>query len=267
MHVPDFDGAFDNTSMRKISIGLLLTVFTGIASCQEFEVVSVRPNNSLSGDSGVFTDQGMLKATNVSLRSLIIRAYGVKNYQVEGPDWLDSEHFDIAAKFPEALPKDRDKYNAAVGAMMQNMLLSRFKLRLHSEQKTFSVFGLLIGKSGINFKEVPDSDSHSMNSNNTHYTGTCVSMDAFAEFLSRQKDLPSELPVINMTGLKGFYNLKLDWIPETTSTSETSAVGGPVSGPTLRLALEEQLGLRLESRRAPIEIVIVDHAEKTPSEN
>ena len=196
--------AFDNKSMRRISIGLLLMVSTCIATCQEFEVVSVRPNNSLSGDSGVLTDQSMLKATNVSLRSLIVRAYGVKNFQVEGPDWLGSEQFDIAAKFPEGLPKDRDKYDAALGAMMRNMLLDRFKLRLHSEQKTFSVFGLIIGKSGVKFKEVPDSDSHSMNSNNTHYTGTCVSMDAFAEFLSRQKDLPSDLPGTQYDGPEGF---------------------------------------------------------------
>ncbi len=242
-------------------------VFTCVAPCQEFEVVSVRPNHSLSGDSGVDTDQGMLKATNVSLRSLIMGAYGVKNYQVEGPDWLGSEHFDIAAKFPEALPNDRDKYHAALGAMMRNMLLDRFKLRLHSEQKTFSVFGLVVGKSGIKFKEVPDSGSHSLNSNKTHYIGTCVSMDAFAEFLSRQKDLPSDLPVLNMTGLKGFYNLKLDWIPENRESADPPATGDPVSGPTLRLALEEQLGLKLESRKASIEILIVDHAEKTPSDN
>jgi uncharacterized protein (TIGR03435 family) len=253
--------------MRGISKGVLLTVFACVAPCQEFEVVSVRPNNSLSGSSGVHTDQGMLKATNVSLRSLIMRAYGVKNYQVEGPDWLGSEHFDIAAKFPEALPKDRDKYNAALGAMMRNMLLDRFKLRLHSEQKTFSVFGLVAGKSGIKFKEVPDSDSHNMNSNNTHFTGTCVSMDAFAEFLSRQKDLPSDLPVLDMTGLKGCYNLKLDWIPENRESADTPAAGDPVSGTTLRFALEEQLDLKLESRKAPIEILIVDRAEKTPSEN
>ena len=250
--------------MRKIPIGLLLTVFTSIAPCQEFEVVSVRPNVSLSGDSGVLTDQGRLKATNVSLRSLIVRAYGVKDFQVEGPDWLGSEHFDIAAKFPEGLPKDRDKFGAALDAMMRNMLLDRFKLRLHSEQKTLSVFGLVVGKSGIKFEQVPDSDSHSMNSSNTHFTGTCVSMDAFAEFLSRQKDLPADLPVLDMTGLKGFYNLKLDWIPENREPADTSTV---VSGPTLRFALEDQLGLKLESRKASIEILIVDNVEKTPAEN
>jgi uncharacterized protein (TIGR03435 family) len=70
-----------------------------------------------------------------------------------------------------------------------------------------------------------------------------------------------------MTGLKGFYNLKLDWTPESRESADTPPVGDPLSGPTLRLALEEQLGLKLESRKTSIEILIVDNAEKTPSEN
>ena len=74
-------------------------------------------------------------------------AYGMKDYQVQGPDWLRLERFDIAAKFPEALPRDREKYNAGLHAMMQNMLVDRFKLAVHRDTKTFSVYGLIIGKS------------------------------------------------------------------------------------------------------------------------
>jgi len=72
---------------------------------------------------------------------------------------------------------------------------------------------------------------------------------------------------MSVTGLKGFCNLKLDGIPENRESADTPAVGDPVSGTTLRIALEEQLGLKLESRKASIEILIVNHAEKTPSEN
>ena len=71
--------------------------------CQEFEVVSVKPNKSISYNSGFNTDRGRLTATNVSLRDLILNAYGVQDYQVEGPDWLRSESFDVAATFPEAV--------------------------------------------------------------------------------------------------------------------------------------------------------------------
>jgi uncharacterized protein (TIGR03435 family) len=213
-------------------------------------------------------------ATNVSLKGLIWRAYGIEDYQVAGPDWLSSERFDVAATFPEALPKDREKYDAAFHVMMQNMLADRFKLVVHREQKVGPVYGLIIGKGGVKFKQAPDSDcdSHSRNNNGTHYVGTCVSVDAFAKFLaSRRRDLPTDLPVLDMTGLKGFYNLTLDWVPEPRQSGEGKAdfpvVTDNPSGPTLLVALQEQLGLKLETRRAPIEILVVDHAEKAPSEN
>jgi len=248
-----------------------MAVFACTALCQEFEVVSVKPNKSMSNSSSSRTNQGRLTATNVSLRSLIVRAYGMKDYQVEGPDWLRSERFDVAAKFPEALPTDREKYNAGLHAMMQNMLVDRFKLAVHRDKKTLSVYGLTVAKGGIKFKEVPDSDSHNENSNNTHYVGTCVSMEAFAEFLALRRDLPQDLPVLDMTGLKGFYNLTLDWVPElrqsVESKGDVSVIADNPSWPTLLVALQEQLGLKLETRRAPIEILVVDHAERVPSEN
>jgi uncharacterized protein (TIGR03435 family) len=246
----------------------LVVIFASVALGQEFEVVSVKPNKSVSNSSGTNTNQGRLTATNVSLRSLIVMAYGMKDYQVQGPDWLRLERFDIAAKFPEALPRDREKYNAGLHAMMQNMLVDRFKLAVHRDTKTFSVYGLIIGKSGIKFKEVPDSDSHNQSSNNTHYKGTCVTMGAFAEFLARRTDQP----VLDMTGLKGFYDLTLDWVVEPRPSGESKGDAPPVvadsgTGLTLTEALQEQLGLKLEGRKAPIEILVVDHAERSPTDN
>jgi uncharacterized protein (TIGR03435 family) len=253
--------------MRWIVMGILTAAFASAALGQEFEVVAVKPNKSLSGSSSMNTDQGRLTATNESLRSLIVMAYGMKDYQVEGPDWLSSERFDVAAKFPEALPKDRDKANAELQAMMQSMLLDRFKLAVHREQKTFSVYGLIAGKTGLRFKAVPDCDSHHQSSGNTHYEGTCVSMDAFAEFLARRKSLPADLPVLDMTGLKGFYNLSLDWVPEPKQSADAPVAADSPSGPSLLVALREQLGLNVETRKAPIEILVVDHAERVPTEN
>jgi uncharacterized protein (TIGR03435 family) len=235
-----------------IRVFVMFTLFLGSTRAQQFEVVSVKPNKSISNSSGFTTDGGRLTATNVSLRGLIWRAFGLQDYQVEGPDWLNSERFDVSATFPEGLPKDRDRHDAAFQAMLQNMLADRFKLAAHREQKTRPVYGLVIGKSGIKFKEAPDCDTHSRNSNGNQFTGTCVSMAAFAEFLARRKrDLPVDLPVLDMTGLKGFYTLTLDWNKDT-----------PIAD-----ALQEQLGLKLETRQAPIEILIVDHSEKVPSEN
>ncbi len=252
-----------NRDMRGI-FAFTLIGLASVALGQEFEAVSVKPNKSGSNGSHSHSDRGMLAATNLSLRSMVLTAYRMKDYQLEGPDWLDSERFDLAAKFPDALPQDPEKYDAALGSMMQRMLAERFKLVAHRDQKTFSVYALVVGKKGVKFKEVPDGGSHNSNSNNNHYTGTSVSMNTFAEFLARRM----ELPVLDMTGLKGFYDLTLDWAPEprggAAAADSPSDPGLPVGLP---LALEMQLGLKAETRKAPIEILVVDHVERVPTEN
>src|SRR5579863_2799814 len=165
----------------RLPLVLVLALFillAGITPGEEFEVVSVKPNKSTSYNSSFTTDGGRLMATNVSLQGLILRGYGVQDYQLEGPDWLNSERFDVSATFPDGLPKDRQKFDAAFYSMMQKMLSDRFQLAVHREQKTRPVYGLVAGKNGIKFKAAPDSDceSHSRNSSNTHFAGKCISM-------------------------------------------------------------------------------------------
>lgn len=245
--------------MRSICLWILLAA--PIAG-QQFEVVSIKPNNSMSGNSGTTTDRGMMTGNNISLRSLIMRAYDIRDYQLEGPDWLGSEHFDISAKFPDSVSAQRlgrEQYKAVFGSMMQGMLAERFKLTVHRDRKTMGVYALVVGKSGIKFKEVPPSGSSSSNSNNTHYTGSGISMESFAAWLSQHVDIP----VRDFTGLKGVYDLKLDWQDERQGHDNAD----PVSGPGITEAVEEQLGLKLEHRKAPIDVLVVDHVEKTPTEN
>jgi uncharacterized protein (TIGR03435 family) len=241
-----------------------MTAWACAAFAQEFEVVSVKPSKSLSNGSSTNSNQGRYTATNASLRNVIVEAFGLRDYQVEGPEWLRSERYDVAATFPEALPRDREKYRAGLQAMLQKMLLDRFKLQTHREEKTIAVYGLVAGKSGIKIKEVPEGDSHSQNSNDTHYQGTNVNMTSFATFLSRRM----ERPVLDMTGLTGYYDFTLDWVPETAPAADGKIDAGPdASGPTLTMALQDQLGLKLEARKAPVEILVVDHAERVPTEN
>jgi uncharacterized protein (TIGR03435 family) len=257
-----FYAAPSKPHMRAVLVCALFIVSACGAPGQEFEVVSVKPNKSGSNGSHSSSDQGILTGTNLNLRNFIVMAYQIKDYQLEGPDWLGSERYDIAARFPEALPKNPEKYNAALGAMMQKMLADRFKLTVHHDQKTMPVYGLVVSKKGIKFKPSTETGSRS-NSNNTHYVGT-VTMDRFAEFLSRRMDMP----VLDMTGLQGNYDLKLDWVPESRASGDSkNAAGDNPSGPTLVDALQEQLGLKLETRKAPIEIIVVDHVEKVPTEN
>jgi uncharacterized protein (TIGR03435 family) len=252
--------------MRRISVCLLMAACACVALGQEFEVVAVKPNKSGSNGSSSHSDRGMLTSSNQTLRRMILLAYGMQDYQVEGPAWLGSERFDVAAKFPEALPQDREKYAAAMRNMMRKMLEERFKLQVHRDQKIFPVYGLLVAKKGIKFKEVPDTGSHS-NSDDTHYEGSGISMAGFAAFLSREVGQP----VLDMTGLKGAYALKLDWVREPRTTvevkSDVPVAQDALPGTNIPTAIQDQLGLRLEMRKAPIEILIVDHVERVPTEN
>lgn len=262
----------NHSPVRSASIAILITTFACAALCQQVEVVSVKPNKSVLHNSSFRTSQGRLTATNISLRGLIVRAYGLKDYQVEGPDWLVSERFDVAATFPEALPTGPEKFTAAFQAMMRSMLADRFQLVVHREQKLRPVYALVTAKSGIKFKEAHRCDSHNQNSNNTRYVATCVSMDTFAAFLAtRGRDLPADLPVLDGTGLQGFYDFTLDWVLDSTPSASNKAgiptIGDSPSGATLPVALEEQLGLRLETRSASVDILVVDSALRVPSAN
>src|SRR5262245_31508398 len=145
--------------------------------------------------------------------------------------------------------------------MMQKMLADRFELTVHRSEKSFSVYGLVAAKNGIKFKEVPDTGSNNSSSSGTKYTGTCVNMENLAAFLSRRV----ELPVLDMTGLKGYYDLKMEWAEEPKT--KDGAPADPPNGPALTTALQEQLGLKLEPRKVPLDLLIVDHAEKMPTEN
>ncbi|HEY6342889.1 MAG TPA: TIGR03435 family protein [Bryobacteraceae bacterium] len=98
--------------MRSAVSLVLIAAWAWAASAQEFEVVSVKPSKSLSNGSSTNSNQGRYTATNASLRNLIVEAYELRDYQVEGPEWLRSERYDIAATFPEALPRGREKYRA-----------------------------------------------------------------------------------------------------------------------------------------------------------
>jgi uncharacterized protein (TIGR03435 family) len=246
--------------VRKVVVYL---AFACLAVGQEFEVASVKPNKSGASNSRIRSDEGRVTATNVTLRSLVVMAYGIKDYQLEAPAWLSEERYDISAKFPEAPAVNQKLYDPDLDAMLRKLLADRFKLQTHSSSKQFEVYGLVIAKSGLKIKEVPDSGSHDSNSANNRYTGTCVPMSQFAEFLARRVDLP----VLDMTGLKGYYDIAFDWVGEPRQPSEPSATPEAPAGPTLAMAIEEKLGLKLEMRKAPLDIVIVDRVERIPTEN
>jgi uncharacterized protein (TIGR03435 family) len=256
--------------MRWLPVSLLIAACAIPGIAQEFEVASVKVSTAADNSSHTHTDRDKLTAENVSLRRLILMAYGLKDYQLEGPDWLAAQRYDIAAKFPADFPQYRDirdqaKYEAGFEAVMQKLLADRFKLAVHRSQKVMPAYGLVEAKGGIKIKQRPDSGSHDSTSKGTHYQGTCVTMPQFAAFLAGQVDLP----VLDTIGPTGCYDFTLDWVPEPKSPTDGrgEAVADAPMGPTLMLAIQEQLGLKLDPRKAPIDIVVVDHAEKVPTEN
>lgn len=224
-------------------------VYGQAADAPRFEVASVKPSSAdpRSGDSGVATGHGRVTARNVTLKRCIIGAYGLgPNLILGGPDWLDSDRFEIVAKSERAEDGDKE-----LMAMLRTLLAERFKLSVHREIKTMPALVLEVAKNGPKLEKAVDGPATTNNGRGL-IDAKNITMSRFAEVLSRQTDLP----VVDRTGLPGAFNLKLEWARDSAKTD----------GPSIFAALQEQLGLRLESRKIPIEILVIDHAER-PSEN
>jgi len=218
---------------------------------QRFEVASVKPSaaGQSTNSSGVNTSNGRVRIVNETLKRCITSAYGVgPNQVVGGPDWLTTDRFDIIAN-PEQPAKD----DSVLMAMMQTLLAERFKLVVHRETRTTSAYVLEVAKNGPKLEKAEGGAGSTSNSRG-RIEAKNSSMDHFAEVLSRQMDLP----VLNRTGMDGRFDLKLEWNPRMTDDS--------AAGPTVFTALQEQLGLRLRAQKTPVEILVVDRAER-PVEN
>ncbi len=150
-----------------------------------------------------------------------------------------------------------------VKIMIQSLLADRFKLTLHRDTRELPVYALVVGKAGPKLEEV-EFGRGSTSLSGGRFTATRVPIRNFTEFLSRQ----TGLPVLDLTGLKGIYSFTLNFTPEESpSAPGTAPITESAVGPSLSNAIQEQLGLKLEARKAPVEILVVDHAEKIPTEN
>jgi uncharacterized protein (TIGR03435 family) len=233
------------------------------AAGQVFEVASVKPIKSVNGGfnprgGSIRTTQGQITMENVSLRKCIGYAYGIgedKDYAISGPDWLNSERYDITAKWAPGHPQ--------VLLMMQNLLAERFKMSVHRETKDLPMYALVVAKGGSKLREV-ENGSGGFSGAPGKLTGQKVPMFKIAEHLSQMVDRP----VFDMTGLKGFFEFTLEWTPdEKASLATPGDATNPGAGPSIFSAIQAQLGLRLEARRGPVEVLVVDHAEKIPIGN
>jgi uncharacterized protein (TIGR03435 family) len=234
-----------------------------------FEVASIRINKTANGRWRMnFTPDG-LSAMGVSLQYIVHDAYGIYDNRLwsGGPSWIDSQKFDIEAKFDPAEFKNLDL--AQRRAMLQQLLADRFKLSVHHETREFPLYTLIVAKNGAKLRESKPENLHYSGLDAKpvcHVVGSKLGFVAFqgcsvSALLSRLSSDPDvDRTVVDHTGLTGYYDFELHWTPENAPPTFES------EGPAIFAALEQQLGLKLESTRGPLDVIVIDHAEM-PSEN
>jgi uncharacterized protein (TIGR03435 family) len=231
--------------MKRIYVTTALFVST--CAGQSFEVASIHPNTSSSTHSDYSVDGNAgarLTAENVSLMTLIQRAFGVPQYQVSGPDWLRDVKFNIHASLPAETPRQQ------MPVALQALLKERFLLGFHRDTKEQSVYVLTVGKGGSKMAATPDTNISSGTwQTRDQFKAQNENMAHFCEVLSRQLGRP----VLDATGLGGAYDFMLDYDSQDSMS--------------LFVAIESKMGLKLETKKAPVELLVIDRVEKSPTAN
>jgi uncharacterized protein (TIGR03435 family) len=242
--------------MTRLGIcALLLAPALAVAQAlpTRFDVAAIKPNRTGSEARRATTAPGgIFTATNVTLKLLISRAYGVAEAQIEGgPGWIDTERYDVQARADT--PKEMTREEAR--PCLQMLLAERFRLQIRHQTKQGGAYSLLVAKNGPKLKAHegggPSGISAASDSGKITITGQNTTTARLAEYLSGQ----AGRPVLDHTGLQGTYDFNLEWAADERS-----------GGPSPFAALQEQLGLKVEAVKAPIETVVVERAEK-PSAN
>jgi len=226
------------------------------------KAAALSTRTSTSGDRVVYS--------NTTLKNVLVRAFGVKfGNQVTGPPWILTERYDIVAKAPDNTPKEQ------IPLMLRALLLERFKLKLHHETRELPAYALITGKGRLKLQRVEDegSEKNSFTVNNGRREAKNQDMAGLAQYLS----LILQVPVLDSTGLSGYYNFTLDYSIEELGGMHTQTVPAPGSDSTAGpqdnrsqpsiFTIVEELGLRLEPRRAPFDVIVVDAGNKVPTGN
>jgi uncharacterized protein (TIGR03435 family) len=242
-----------------------------------FEVASIKPASPPTAGHpvlfGMVDDPGRFKASYMSVRDLMAKAFGIGHSRISGgPAWVLYDRFDVVATLPPNTPAGQ------IPQMLQTLLSERFRLTVRRDSRMTRVYALVPDKGGPKLKasweanntsrsKTPELSSAPLIVDANGALGLCcgrgrlnrVSMESFATLLSSETDRP----VQDATGIQGSFDISLDWTPEAGSQPEGTA---SPSGPSIYTAVREQLGLRLEPRIVPLEYLVIDHVEK-PSEN
>jgi uncharacterized protein (TIGR03435 family) len=262
----------------------------------EFEVATVRPSPQTRPDRvgvGLRMDGSQAYISYFPLQAYIAMAYRVQQYQVSGPDWINSTMYNVNAKLPEGTTPRQ------IPEMLQSLLAERFQLKLHHEQKELPVYALILGKAPLALKEVEPAAERKSNDpisvaaegsgagvavdlgngswytfGNNKFESHKVTLDQLATMLERYVDRP----ILNMTNLKGTYDVTLNVTPEDyRAMLVQAAVKSGVTLPPEALRLMdgnpvaslsdafEAVGLKMVARKAPLDLLVVDQVSKTPT--
>ena len=270
--------------MRTSRLGIALSVFTAVgvwAQAPSFDVASVKISqvNNMGGEGGfkpnITVTPDSLSMRNFSLHNCVQWAYNVGDYQVTGPDWIDSQRYDINAKAAGAVNEEE------LRRMLQSLLADRLKMVFHREIRDLPVFVLTVAKDGLKMKASEGAGESAFQpvkgAGKLAITVVHTSMAQFADQLRS----PLQGPVLDETGLKGGFDftldvgkyLSLDPGQGTHREGDGPREGGRggLDGATIEtaivLALRDELGLQLARKKAPVDMIVIEKAEKVPTEN
>jgi uncharacterized protein (TIGR03435 family) len=234
-----------------------------------FDVATIKPSDSNISRGTFFTLRGShIIAANANANDLISLAYGLHTKQiVDGPQWLLTDKFDI-----DGIPDvgGRPNHNQ-LRLMIQKLLAGRFKLIFHHEQRELAVYALVVGKKGPKLTKTDRKPSDTTNFSYTNLVVLTVRNATMADFADGMQASFMDRPVVDQTGLPDRYDFLLKWTPDGSQSSGLGEKGPPPTDdpnapPGLYTAIQEQLGLKLVSTKAPVDVLVIDHIEK-PSEN
>jgi uncharacterized protein (TIGR03435 family) len=223
-------------------------------SAQSFDVASVKPNrNGAPPRTYPRLHNGSFTADNASLKTLLVIAYGLIEQRIFGPEWLDTEKYDITAKAPAGIADDQ------VMPLLQALLKDRFQLHSHFEAREMAAYDMLVAKGGA--KLMPFDPAHPPAQPRFAGGSMLVGVGTGAQIADALARAAGR-PVVDKTGLEGRFAWSVSYTP--FSSDANAAATGP---PDILAAVQEQLGLRLEPRKESLQVLVIDHVERVPSEN
>jgi len=262
---------------RRVAAAMIMALVTGIAGAQNaspavaprphfdaFDVATIKPVESYAKAGRFFKMEGQNRwiATNFTLKNLLALAYDLNPRTISGgPGWIDSQQFNIEA----ITPGDVRPVRLEQMQMLRALLVERFKLTFHRQQKEFSIYELSIAKGGPKLKAAtkPDDPPQLIGivyPGKIEVPATSVTMDDFVAMLQRAT---LDRPTVNKTGLTGKYDFTLTWAQdETQYGGEVPKAPEDAQSPPLFTAIQEQLGLKLEATHGMVSALVIDNAER-----